>query len=124
LNPALDRIILYVHDVPKLTEFYGDIFGFPIVEEIADEWTVFRIGSCELALHRVGVAYRAGGAGPPQANTNAKLVVSVDGDLATIRETLVARGVSMRDIKSFPGLTGPLCDGTDPEGNVFQLAQR
>ena len=29
----------------------------------------------------------------------------------------------MGRIKSYPGLTGPLCDGTDPEGNVFQLAQ-
>jgi hypothetical protein len=29
----------------------------------------------------------------------------------------------MRQIKSYPPLTGPLCDGEDPEGNVFQLAQ-
>ena len=27
----------------------------------------------------------------------------------------------MGEIKSYPGVTGPLCDGTDPEGNVFQL---
>ena len=29
----------------------------------------------------------------------------------------------MGEIKSYPGLTGPLCDGRDPEGNVFQLAE-
>jgi len=36
---------------------------------------------------------------------------------------LQAKGIPMGEIKSYPGLTGPLCDGKDPEGNVFQLAQ-
>jgi hypothetical protein len=35
----------------------------------------------------------------------------------------VTRGVPMGQIKSYPGLTDPLCDGRYPEGNVFQLAQ-
>jgi hypothetical protein len=29
----------------------------------------------------------------------------------------------MGEIKSYPGFAGPLCDGIDPEGNVFQLSQ-
>lgn len=29
----------------------------------------------------------------------------------------------MRELKSYPGVTGMLCDGEDPEGNVFQLAE-
>ncbi|MDP1911005.1 MAG: hypothetical protein Q8K85_22105 [Hyphomicrobium sp.] len=39
------------------------------------------------------------------------------------REALRARGVAMGEIKSNPGHTGPLCDGRDPEGNVFRLSQ-
>ena len=35
---------------------------------------------------------------------------------------LQAKGIPMGEIKSYPGLTGSLCDGKDPEGNVFQLA--
>ncbi len=54
---------------------------------------------------------------------NAKLAMTVDRDVAELRTELIAKGVRMRNLKSYPG-TGPLCDGVDPEGNVFQLAQR
>jgi hypothetical protein len=47
----------------------------------------------------------------------------VDSELSQLRAELVAKGVQMQKIKSYPSLTGPLCDGCDPEGNVFQLAQ-
>ncbi len=54
-------MILYVHDVDKLSAFYREPFGFVPVEEIAGEWTVLRAGAVELALHRVGAAYGASG---------------------------------------------------------------
>jgi hypothetical protein len=52
------------------------------------------------------------------------MVMTVDRDLAELRIELISRGVAMGRIKSYPPLTGPLCDGEDPEGNMFQLAQR
>ena len=55
---------------------------------------------------------------PPGYGRLAQLVLTIDA-----REALLARGVPMGEIKSYPGLTGPLCDGRDPEGNVFQLSQ-
>ena len=118
---SLERIILYVHDVQLLVDFYRDAFELPLVEEIKNEWAVFQAGHCQLALHRVGRAYRTSAARTPERNNNAKLVMTVP-DLDALREKLVARGVPMGAIKSYPGLTGALCDGTDPEGNVFQLA--
>jgi catechol 2,3-dioxygenase-like lactoylglutathione lyase family enzyme len=123
VNVSLGRIILYVHDVEMLKAFYRDAFGLPVVEEIPDEWAVFAAGACELALHRVGVKYRTAGAPAPGENSNAKLVLSVDEDLAALRDTLCARGIPLGEIRAYPGFTGPICDGTDPEGNVFQLAQ-
>jgi hypothetical protein len=120
---SLDRIILYVQDVGRLANFYKDAFQLPIVEEIKGEWAVLRIGACQLALHRVGEPYRVADTSSWQVETNAKLVISVTRDLRELRAELMSKGVPMRAIKSFPGLTGPLCDGTDPEGNVFQLAQ-
>jgi predicted enzyme related to lactoylglutathione lyase len=120
---SLDRIILYVQDVERLASFYRDAFQLPIVEEIKGEWAVLQIGACQLALHRVGAAYRVDDTSSWQVETNAKLVISVTRDVRELRAELVRKGVPMREIKSFPGLTGPLCDGTDPEGNVFQLAQ-
>ena len=56
------------------------------------------------------------------ANTR-KIVFSVTRELNDLRAELIRKGVPMGRIKSYPGLTGPLCDGTDPEGNVFQLEQ-
>ncbi len=121
VNVSLERIILYVHDVQLLVDFYRDAFELPLVEEIGNEWAVFQAGHCQLALHRVGRAYRTSTARTPVRNSNAKLVMTVP-DLDALREKLVARGVPMGAIKSYPGLSGALCDGTDPEGNVFQLA--
>jgi predicted enzyme related to lactoylglutathione lyase len=120
---SLDRIILYVQDVERLKSFYEAAFQVPIVQEIRGEWAVLQIGKCQLALHRVGEAYRVDDPSSWQVETNAKLVISVTRDLRELRAELLSKGVPMREIKSFPGLTGPLCDGTDPEGNVFQLAQ-
>src|SRR5262249_20258072 len=120
---SLDRIILYVQDVERLASFYKDIFQLPVVEEVKGEWVVLRAGACELALHRVGKPYRVDDTASWKVETNVKLVLSVARDLNEMRAELLRRGVPMGNIKAYPGLTGPLCDGTDPEGNVFQLAQ-
>jgi catechol-2,3-dioxygenase len=124
MNASLSRVILYVQDVGRLAAFYKDALGLPIVEEIKDEWAVLRAGGCELALHRVGKPYRVSDTASWKVETNVKLVMTVDRDLAELRAELLDKGVEIGNIKSYPGLTGPLCDGRDPEGNVFQLAQR
>ena len=118
---SLSRVILYVHDVDRLSVFYREAFGFGLVEEIAGEWAVLRAGGCELALHRVGAPYR-GMAPTGEGNSNAKLVFTIDTPIAAKRAALLQRGVAMGEIKSYAG-TGPLCDGCDPEGNVFQLSE-
>src|SRR5215475_1939496 len=104
---SLDRIILYVQDVERLATFYKDAFQLPIVEEIKGEWAVFRVGACELALHRVGKAYRVADASSWRVETNAKLVISVARDLNELRAGLIRKGVPMGHIKSYPGLSGP-----------------
>jgi catechol 2,3-dioxygenase-like lactoylglutathione lyase family enzyme len=123
MTPVLTRIILYVQDVERLAHFYRDTLGLPVVHEIKGEWVAFRPGACELALHRVGRQYRVEDTASWQVETNAKLVLTVTRPLAELRAELIAKGVPMREIKSYPGFAGPLCDGTDPEGNVFQLEQ-
>jgi predicted enzyme related to lactoylglutathione lyase len=117
----LTRVILYVQDVERLAAFYRDLLDLSVCEHIAGEWCVLSAGQCELALHRAGEGYRF----PEMVSTstsNVKLVISVERELGDLRDELLAKGVPMREIKSF-GTTGPLCDGTDPEGNVFQLSQ-
>ncbi len=78
-------------------------------------------GGIELALHRVGQAYRGMPVSPNASN--AKLVFNVQSGLTALRELLVGAGVEMRELKRFDGFPYLLCDGADPEGNVFQLLQ-
>ncbi len=75
------------------------------------------------ALVRVGEAYRVADPASCQVESIAKPVMTVDRPLADLRAELTAKGVPMGEIKSYPPLTGRLCDGNDPEGNAFQLAE-
>ena len=120
---ALKRVILYVQDVDRLATFYQQAFGLSIVEEIKGDWCVLDAGPCQLALHRVGKAYRVVDPASFEAETNAKLVMIVDRPLAELRAELTAKGVRLGKIKSYRGFTGLLCDRRDPEGNAFQLAE-
>lgn len=123
MNLSLDRVVLYVQDVERLARFYGDAFGLVVGQHIEGEWAVLKAGACEIALHRVGQPWRVDDPSDWKVESNAKLVFTVDRDLKELRTELVAKGVAMRPIKSYPPLTGLLCDGEDPEGNGFQLAQ-
>lgn len=123
MGVVLGRIILFVHDVDALAAFYREAFGMATVEEIPGEWVVLAAGPCELALHRVGAAYRELAGDKSASESNTKIVLTVDRDLGAMRRDLVARGAQMGEIKRYPSVPGPLCDGRDPEGNVFQLVQ-
>lgn len=119
----LGRIILYVRDAERLSEFYRQTFDLEIVQHDPGEWVVLKAGDCELALFQITAAYKAPPGGWRGDNNNAKLVFTIDRPVAELRENLIARGVPMREIKQYPGYTGPLCDGVDPEGNVFQISE-
>jgi catechol 2,3-dioxygenase-like lactoylglutathione lyase family enzyme len=126
----MTRVILYVQDVERLKTFYQTHFDVPVVEEIPGEWAVLKAGDVELALHLVGPEYRCDvpGAGEllleePGTANNVKLVFAVRAGLPELREKLLAAGVRMRDLKRYAGFAQLMCDGVDPEGNVFQLSQ-
>jgi catechol 2,3-dioxygenase-like lactoylglutathione lyase family enzyme len=131
----MTRVILYVRDVELLKSFYQMHFDAPVVEEIPGEWAVLKAGAIDLALHLAGPEYRRGsladdGEQPNAAGddhdgvaSNAKLVFTVTSGLPELRERLLAAGVKMRDLKRYAGFAMLMCDGVDPEGNVFQLSQ-
>ena len=123
MNISLKRIILYAQDVKRLREFYQEILGLMPIEEITDEWAVLRAEVGELALHRVGKPYRVKDTESWRVQSNGKLVFEVDRDLEEFRQELMEKGVPMREVNSFPGFPYLLCDGEDPEGNVFQLSK-
>lgn len=119
---TVDRLILFGDDIQGLKLFYQSCFNFALVEEVEGEWVVLHAGSIEIAFHRIGEAYRNEKSLKFESNT--KLVFGIDQDIAGFRTMLLAKGVAMGEIKSFEGVGFLHCDGTDMEGNVFQLRQK
>ncbi|WP_408505377.1 VOC family protein [Paraburkholderia sediminicola] len=121
MSVSMTRLILYVRDVALLKSFYQTHFDLAVTEDTEGEWVVLKAGEVEIALHRIGEPYRDR---PPGPNTsNSKIVFSVLSGLPELREKLVNAGVPMRNLKRYNGFTQLMCDGEDPEGNVFQLSQ-
>ncbi|WCT11324.1 VOC family protein [Mucilaginibacter jinjuensis] len=120
----LDTIILYVQNVDNLKAFYTNTFNLKIVEEYQSTWTLLDAGNSKIGLHKIGEQYWDESKGSFKFNNNTKIVFEIDKDLNQVREYLVNQNVSMRDIKTFDNYDYWLCDGEDPEGNVFQLKQR
>src|SRR3569833_607534 len=118
---SMTRVILYVRDVAGLKTFYERHFGFRVIEEIEGEWAVLLAGRMELALHLAGRPVRT--TRPGTASTNAKRGFTVDSGLPELRGKLEKAGVSMGDVRRYQGFAYSLCDGRDPEGNVFQLSE-
>ncbi|PKV10573.1 VOC family protein [Xanthomonas prunicola] len=127
MSIALVRLILYVHDVAAVKAFYQTSFALSVIEEIADEWVVLAAGGIELALHRVGEAYRqqpsarAPGSVANATNTTTKLVFAITTDLPAHRQRLQHAGVHVGELKRYTGFAYQMYDGRDPEGNVFQV---
>lgn len=111
------RVILFVHDVPACAAFYRDVLGLTPKpsEHGADEWQELEADGVCVALHKAHGGGKGGGMAPH------KIVFKVD-DVRAARETLVARGAKMHDLREFGKLM--LCDGEDPAGNRFQISNR
>lgn len=119
---SLDTIILFVQNVDRLKSFYVDMLKLDIIEESPSEWLLLKAGHCHIGLHEIGEQHSSEEAF--KFDNNTKLVFDVDEDLHSTRERLLQDHVHLQEIKTFDGYPFFLCDGEDPEGNVFQLRQR
>jgi predicted enzyme related to lactoylglutathione lyase len=110
----IKRIVLFCRNVQTLAKFYRDIFALDVKGDPNDKaWVELAAGECSLALHK---------GTPPPASRGLPKVVFWTADVAKTRETLAKKGAQLGKVKLFGDLH--LCDGTDPEGNVFQLSNR
>jgi hypothetical protein len=107
--------MLFVQDVAGVAGFYRDKLGLHPLGEITPEWVEMKTGSCTIALHRVAKPLRERG------KPSAKIVFGVK-DVQAAKSLLESRGVNMGKINSFSDIQ--ICDGEDPEGNLFQISSR
>jgi len=59
----------------------------------------------------------------PKQQSNTKIVFKTD-DIYMLRDMLVFQNVQVAEIKTFENYDYWICDGADPEGNIFQLKQK
>jgi catechol 2,3-dioxygenase-like lactoylglutathione lyase family enzyme len=111
----LSRVMLFISDVPKIAAFYRDVLGLTPIGEITAEWVELEAGSCTIALHHAPKPLSERG------QPSAKIVFGVK-DVRAGKALLESRGVKMGEIYSFDGID--ICDGLDPEGNLFQISSR
>ncbi|MDM1554425.1 MULTISPECIES: VOC family protein [Chryseobacterium] len=123
MNIKLDAIILYVQNITLLKNFYAEKFNLKVVEEDST-WVLMNAGTINIGLHKIGSQYLEKIETGYQFDNNTKLVFETDTDIESARNELLSKKVEMRAIKTFENYDFWLCDGTDPEGNVFQLKSR
>lgn len=125
MKMMLDCVIIFGQNIERLKKFYIDILKLSIIEEITSEWVLLDAGNCTIGLHRIGKEFRR--ENPPQqfkVNNNTKLVFMVQQDIFELRNSLLHQNVTIREIKTFDNYDFWICDGEDPEGNVFQFKQK
>lgn len=118
--------VVYAKDPRRLATFYAAVAGIgPQADH--DGYTVLGEGPGRLILVRIRdqVADRIVITTPPERreSTPIKLLLRVD-DLARAREQAHKLGGALAATESEWNFEGArVCDGHDPEGNVFQLHQ-
>ncbi|ROI01214.1 MULTISPECIES: VOC family protein [unclassified Chryseobacterium] len=123
MNATFDSLILYVKDPQLLKNFYAENFNLKVIEEDS-VWVLLEAGTIKIGLHKIGDQYLEKITEDHLFDNNAKIVFEIDSDIESARNELLSKNVLMREIKTFENYNFWLCDGTDPEGNVFQLKCR
>ena len=121
---SLNTIIIFVRDIDIVKSFYTDILQLHIIEEYTSQWVLLNAGTANIGLHKIGEPYAGNIANGYKFDNNTKMVFETREDIYTLRASLLQQGVSMQEVKTFDNYDYWLCDGQDPEGNIFQLKQK
>jgi catechol 2,3-dioxygenase-like lactoylglutathione lyase family enzyme len=110
----LERVIVFTPDAARLAEFYRSAFGLEPIGESGTDWIELEGGGCSIAFHTIAENSTVRDGWIKLAFGTPKV--------AEEKARLEDLGVRMSDITSFDGID--LCDGTDPDGNRFQISSR
>lgn len=111
MNLQMARVILFTGQMEAMSDFYGWVLG---LEKVGAEksWREFAAGGARIALH----------SGPSSPGRKGPKLVFHAKDVATLRDSLVARGAKFGKVRQEDRFC--LCDGKDPDGNPVQLSNR
>jgi len=119
----LGCVIVFAKDLVKMRAFYEGGLGLKVID-VQEGWVKLEAGGASVALHAIpgDIAATIEIADPPAARerTPLKLVFDVDDLEATLSSLRNSGG---RMFQPRRGARSISCDGIDPEGNVFNIAQ-
>jgi predicted enzyme related to lactoylglutathione lyase len=118
-----DTIIFYVQSVEVAKNFYIEHFSLTLIDE-DPTWVLLNAGAINIGFHKIGDQFLKEIDVDYKFDNNTKIVFEIDVDIEWARNKLLSKNIQMREIKTFENYDFWLCDGTDPEGNVFQLKSR
>lgn len=110
----LKRIIIFAKDVVLLAGFYRKMFG------IKDGYIAGDKKWAELYAGDINIAFHAGGK-KGRKELYPKLVFYAS-DVTKARTALIDKGADMGKVIKSGDIH--LCNGIDPEGNLFQISNR
>ena len=116
--------VLFVKDVARMRAFYEAVVGLSVTEA-APTWARLGTGAFELVVHGIPphIAATFEISSPPERREEAaiKLVFPV-ADIAIARATAALLGGELNPPdREWQLGSQRICDGVDPEGNVFQV---
>jgi catechol 2,3-dioxygenase-like lactoylglutathione lyase family enzyme len=121
---GIGAITLFVEDLAAAKQFYGSVFGLPVMFE-DDDSTVFNFGNTIINLLKTSAAsglIEPAAVASPEAGARMQFTIEVDDVDATCAE-LASRGVEL--------LNGPMdrpwgirtASFRDPGGHIWEIAQ-
>lgn len=122
MKAELSRVILFVDNIATMSEFYEEDLGLERLPGATDDFVSFSAGASQVCLHSLPAEYRSEQADYPKREDTYVKFVFYSTDVENDRQYLIDRGVRMNEKVSFGSID--LCDGADPEGNVFQISSR
>jgi catechol 2,3-dioxygenase-like lactoylglutathione lyase family enzyme len=122
MNLKISRVILFVDDIQKTTDFYENIIGLKILDDSDKGFIIFDAGGCQLCLHQIPSKYIEPNNTYEAREDSYTKVVFYSDNVERDRAELIAKGVRMKKVIKFEGIE--FCDGCDCEGNIFQISSR
>lgn len=119
-NIRLSRVILFVNDMPKMTDFYSKVLGLPLIDDSDPGFIILDAFGSELCLHQIPKKF-ADSNSEAIEDSKTKIVFHSD-NVETVRNELLSKYIRMKKTIVWKDLV--FCDGFDPEGNIFQISNR
>ncbi|MDH0863348.1 VOC family protein [Mitsuaria sp. GD03876] len=125
-SPKLGAV-LYAKRLDPVARFYERVLGMPVAHAAADH-VILESDAFEFVIHAIPseIADTFEIADPPEVReeTPIKLLFPV-ARIDEARAIAASLGGRIQPIeREWASASGRVCDGVDPEGNVFQLRQR